>query len=222
MRVFPDLPTLSAPTKIRLGFAVITGLYAVLTSTVVATLPWLFLVVSLDLTATAIGAIPGLSHTRVRRMTLTFIALSAAAAGAAFGVRGVPTAPLVLIAAYHAGLRFQRFGYLLACVLAFAAAFVSTLLVHTAREPALKPIFAWAVAALALGVLGAWSHRLSANTRNPSAAIRETRRMYSAVSAGDRWQSAAMASGAPLLAISHKPGADCQACDIAGSPGVSP
>ena len=162
MRVFPDLPTLSAPTKIRLGFAVITGLYAVLTSTVVATLPWLFLVVSLDLTATAIGAIPGLSPTRVRRMTLTFIALSAAAAGAAFGVRGVPTAPLVLIAAYHAGLRFQRFGYLLACVLAFAAAFVSTLLVQTAREPTLKPIFAWAIAALALGVLGAWSHRLSA------------------------------------------------------------
>ncbi len=164
MRVLQDLPSLSAPTKIRLGFAVITVLYAVLTSSLVATIPWLFLVLSLDLTATALAAIPGMPAERVRRMTLTFVALSAAAAGAAFGLRGVPTAPLVLIAAYHAGLRFQRFGYLLACLLAFTCAVSTTLVFDAPSEPTLRPLAAWGLAALALGALGTWSHRLSAES----------------------------------------------------------
>lgn len=155
------LPALSAPTKVRLGFAVIALLYAVLTESVVATLPWLLLVLSLDLTATALAAIPGLGDSRVRWMTLSYIVLSAAGAGAAFGIRGVTTAPLILIAAYHAGLRFQRTGYLTACFLAVVTAVLTNRLLDDTPQLPVQSFIAWAVAALTLGALGTWSHRLS-------------------------------------------------------------
>ncbi|MBK9475314.1 MAG: GAF domain-containing protein [Tetrasphaera sp.] len=161
MRFAALLPAISAPTRIRLGFAVITLLYAVLTNTVVATLPWLLLVLTLDLTATALGAIPGLPHRQLRSMSLIFITLSAAAAGAAFGIRGVATAPLVLIPAYHSGLRFQRRGYVVACGTALLATLGGIVLFATARTPDWGAVLAWSAAAVTLGVLGSWSHRLS-------------------------------------------------------------
>ena len=58
-------------------------------------------------------------------MVLTLLCCSAAAAGAGYALAGPGAALLILVPAYHAGSKYGRFGFLLACVVASGAYLVS-------------------------------------------------------------------------------------------------
>ncbi|MGB7820094.1 MAG: histidine kinase [Ornithinibacter sp.] len=157
----PRLLVLDVSAKIRLAFAVLSGLIAVQTGSFVEALPWLLLVVVLDLVAAALD-----QSSRGRRgvndpIALTVLSLAAAAAGAAFAVNELAGALLILIPAFHAGTKYGRFGYLLACVIG-TGSFGLTHLVFTHHEGAAQGFLAWLGAAILLGIIGAWNQRLTA------------------------------------------------------------
>ena len=117
--------TLDASAKIRLGFAVLSGLWGVQTHHFGEALPWLLLVVVLDLVVVALDNANSDRHDVADGVALSLLAFSAAAAGAAYAVTGPAGAVLILIPAFHAGTKNGRSGYLLACAIGTASA-VST------------------------------------------------------------------------------------------------
>jgi signal transduction histidine kinase len=154
------IPVLDASGKIRLAFVVLSGLAAIQLHRVSEVLPWLVLVVVLDLVVTVLEGLPAARQGAVNRVVLTLLAVSAAVAGVAFAVAGDGAALLILIPAYHAGSTYGRFGFLLTCVVALSSFLVSVwqLDVHPSSRLAAA---AWMGAALTLGLLGAWNQRLT-------------------------------------------------------------
>jgi signal transduction histidine kinase len=158
----PRIPGLDASAKIRLAFAVLSGLFALLDHTVVEVLPWLLLVVALDLVIVGLDGLPISRRGVMNTMILTLLCVSAAAAGAGYALVGTGAVLLILIPAYHAGSKYGRFGFLLTCVVAGAAFLASTWLYPP--EDATDDRFGlvvWIGAAITLGVLGAWNKRLT-------------------------------------------------------------
>ncbi len=148
----PRFPGFDASAKIRLAFGVLSGFVAIRTGTVPEVLPWLLLVVVLDLVVVVLeGALVyrrGITNT----VLLTLLCASAAAAGAGYALTdtatgaSAATALLVLIPAYHAGSKYGRFGFLLTCVVASIAFLVSALL-YTQNDSLRVGLIAWIGAA---------------------------------------------------------------------------
>ena len=155
---------LDASANIRLAFAIVSLLIAVIEKRVAEMLPWLLLVVVLDLVVVALDSLPVARRGVMNTMVLTLLCGAAAAAGAAFAVGGAGASLLILIPAYHAGTRFGRFGFLLTCISACGAFLVSKWLIPDA-EPVDLTFIAWIGVAVILGVLGAWNQRLSEEQR---------------------------------------------------------
>ena len=153
------LSWLDASAKIRLGFAVIAVFIAFINDTALQALPWLVLVLVVDVLVSVLDRMPISRQGMLDMVLLTLLAISAAAAGAAYAQAEVGAALLLLIPAYHSGARFGRIGYLLSCVIAPVAFLVAR---ASAGDPlALEPgLVAWVAAALVLGALGAWNQRL--------------------------------------------------------------
>lgn len=154
--------SLDLATKVRLGFAVVTLLYAALSETFIATFPWALLVVGLDLALTSLVAWP--VPLPLRRMSVEWFLIGASAlcAGLAFNVIGSPAIPLAFIPAYHAGLVFGRLGFLAAGLVSAVAGAFAVVLGHNSPllQQGARGFFIWLVATLCLGALGAWSLRL--------------------------------------------------------------
>ena len=123
-RIF-RIPVLDASGKIRLAFVVLSGSAAIQLHTFSKVLPWLLLVVVLDLVVTTLEGLPAARQGGVNRVVLTLLSVSAAAAGAAYAVAGDGAALLILIPAYHAGSKFGRRGFLLTCVVAISSFLVA-------------------------------------------------------------------------------------------------
>ncbi len=124
-------------------------------------LPWLLLVVALDIVVDVLDRMPVVRRGVVDSLAMALLALSAAAAGAAFALEGTGAALLILIPAYHAGTMYGRFGFLL------------TVGPRRRRLPRRGGVLsngtgrhvgdvAWLAAASLLGILGAWNQRLAA------------------------------------------------------------
>ncbi len=96
---------LDASTSIRLAFGGLCGLLAIQEKSLRDVLPWLLLVVMLDLMVVALDTIPGARRTVVEPLVMTLRAAAAAAAGVAYALTGTGAALLILIPAYHAGSR---------------------------------------------------------------------------------------------------------------------
>ena len=116
----PRIPGLDASAKIRLAFIVLSGLLAFQNDAVAEVLPWMLLVLVLDLTIVASDSLVARPAV-LNSMILALLCCSAAAAGAGYALAGPGAALLILVPAYHAGSKYGRFGFLLACVVATGA-----------------------------------------------------------------------------------------------------
>lgn len=161
-------PGLDASAKIRLAFVVVSGLLAIKSDTVPEVLPWLLLVLVLDLVVVGLEGLPMARRGVLNTIILTLLCVSAAAAGAAYAVADIGAALLILIPAYHAGSKYGRFGFLLTCVVALSA-FLVAIRLHPIPEGSRLTTAAWIGAALTLGILGAWNQRLTAEQDGPDA-----------------------------------------------------
>jgi signal transduction histidine kinase len=157
----PWLAAFDASTRIRLGFALVSALIAVATGSALAVLPWLLIVVAVDLVVVALSRMPISRGGVFDTIVLTLLAVEAATAGVGFAIASVGAALLILIPTYHAGTRFGRLGYLLTGLAGFVSALLVTLVVGGVEE--IQPSYlAWLLAALVLGGLGVWNQRLVA------------------------------------------------------------
>lgn len=165
------LQWLDASMAIRLAFAILAGLLAV---PVVEVLPWLLLVVALDLVVDALDRMPVVRRGVADTLAMALLTLSAAAAGAAFALEGTEAALLILIPAYHAGSMYGRFGFLLTSAIG-GGAFLGSVAVFPAAPGVTSELLAWLAAASLLGILGAWNQRLAAEQgeRDADPAARE-------------------------------------------------
>ena len=155
----PWLAAFDASTRIRLGFALVSALIAVATSSALAVLPWLLLVVAVDLVVVTLGRMPISRGGMFDTIVLTLLAVEAATAGVGFAIASVGAALLILIPTYHAGTRYGRLGFLLTCVVGISASLLVSLAIGMPED--LKPGYlAWLVAAMVLGGLGVWNQRL--------------------------------------------------------------
>ena len=156
----PWLPALELAATIRLGLAVVALLYAALTDHFLEVLPWVLLVVVLDLFIVSQGARWPQRGTVRGIRSLVLLTASAASAGVGYAVAGPAAAPVVLVPAYHGGQRFGRAGFLLSWVVAMGAFLIAQNLKGPV-ELDVAAVAAWLGSALALGLLGIWSQRLT-------------------------------------------------------------
>ena len=100
------LPRLSMATLIRIGFALAALIVAAATSSVANALPWVLLVLTLDLIAT--GLLSQVVPTRTRRMqALVVLTIAALASGAAMAYGGIGPKALIVIPAFNVGLHYR-------------------------------------------------------------------------------------------------------------------
>lgn len=153
---------ITTATKLRLGFAVVTVLYAALTGSFVTAFPWAVAVVGLEFAATTAQAA---TFTRWG-WSVYHLALATAAvtSGVAFMVVGPAVAPIAFVPVHHAGVRQGIPGFLSATGLsALAAALTITLTsTHYYAEGGPLAVAFWLAAMLAVGALGAYSARAAA------------------------------------------------------------
>ena len=155
------IPVLDSSGKIRLAFVVLSGLLAIQKQSVGAVLPWLLLIVVLDLVIVGFEGLPVARHGSVKTLVLTLLSVSAAAAGAAYAVAGDGAALLILIPAYHSGSKYGRRGFLLTCLVA-TSSFLVALWLGAPRPSSTLAAAAWIGAALTQGIQGAWNQRRTA------------------------------------------------------------
>ncbi|MGL5862948.1 MAG: hypothetical protein ACRCY9_17015, partial [Phycicoccus sp.] len=154
------LAKLDASAQIRLALALLGVLVAALTNSAPRALPWLAVVVLLDIAVLILDTRADAGTTVSTTLRLGLLATAAAVAGVAFAVTGVGAAILVLIPVYHAGSTFGRSGFALV-VVAGSAGLLAAVEVGDDLYFGDIALVEWLVAATAIGVLGVWNGRLS-------------------------------------------------------------
>jgi len=161
---------LTTGTRLRIAVAVVVVLVNVVHQSALAVLPWALLVVAADLAAGfALTRAPFLARDRRRAafaLTLTGAMLSGLALSA-----GPGALPLVIVPVFRAGEYGGR-RYVLTCgpvyLVAATVAWIAEPSVRAALD--VSTVLIWGALALSLGVLAAWSARLSgAPTTNAAA-----------------------------------------------------
>ncbi|WP_270886494.1 sensor histidine kinase [Pedococcus sp. 5OH_020] len=154
------LPRPALSTRLRLGFAVVVAMFAALEGELITGLPWILLVVTLDLSASAVEYVGHDNRAVQRRQLLAVLAANCLVAGVAMGYSGSSSKGLLLIPAFHAGLRFARRGALLAFAVGLGTAVPVAWWLGRLSEGERQRILVGALLALVMGLLGAWSHRM--------------------------------------------------------------
>ena len=163
------LPRLSVATRLRIAFALTALLLAALLGSVVETLPYVLLVLTLDLAATVLLASPG-GASRLRRMqALALICAAAVSSGVAMAYGGLGAQSLIVIPAFHAGLRFGGLGALWVAGLGAATGFGVTGFDLGLSEAASSRMLLWSFGGAVVGLLGALSRRIE--TAEAAAAV---------------------------------------------------
>lgn len=165
---------LDASAKIRLTFALLSLVLAVVTKSANEVVPWLLLVVALDLVVVAIGNMPVARRGVVNTLVLTLLVGSSAAAGAAYAWTEIGASLLALMPAFHAGARIGRIGALATSV-ASSGSFVLLFLLGDAKDHSPAGSLLWIGATIAMGLLGVWNQRLieEREASGPDPAARE-------------------------------------------------
>lgn len=154
------LPRLSMATWLRLGIALVALLFAALERDLPTAVPWVLLVVTLDLGAAALlGAAAHTSAAR-RIQATALICTAAGVAGVVAGFGGSWSRLLLLIPAFHAGQRLGRRGVLWVFGISTSLAYLSAWRFGGVDESQAQRIAVGALLALVIGLLGAWSHRM--------------------------------------------------------------
>ena len=163
------LPRPSVATRLRIGFALATLLLAAVLQSLAEALPWVLLVLTLDLAATVLLASPGAGSRQRRIQAQAILVIEAVAAGAAMAYGGLGAQPLIVIPVLHAGLRFGARGALVGAAIGGASGVAASLL-HLGledRDP-LSLVLIWTLGAALVGLLGALSHRLEVESAAPT------------------------------------------------------
>ena len=163
------LPRPSVATRLRIGFALATLLLAAVLQSLAEALPWVLLVLTLDLAATVLLASPGAGSRQRRIQAQAILVIEAVAAGAAMAYGGLGAQPLIVIPVLHAGLRFGARGALVGAAIGGASGLGASLL-HLGledRDP-LSLVLIWTLGAALVGLLGALSHRLEVESAAPT------------------------------------------------------
>ena len=151
---------LSVSTRLRLGLAMLAVLFAAFDNALLDGLPWILLVITLDLAASGFEDLSSSGRAIGRMQLMVLLAANAAVAGIAMGYAGPWSKVLILIPAYHAGTRFSRRGALMVFFVALVSGGGTVLLVKGYTEGEAQRILLASVFALVFGLLGAWSHRM--------------------------------------------------------------
>ena len=154
------LPRLAMATGLRLGVALVAMLLAFIDDSVLMALPWILLVTTLDLAATALAHIAGGTGTVRRTQLLALMLAGSVVAGVAMGYAGPWATVLILVPAFHAGLQFGRRGALAVFGSGLVTALVVAGWLHHLDQILAQRILLACLLALVVGLLGAWSHRL--------------------------------------------------------------
>ncbi|MDQ1484254.1 MAG: hypothetical protein QOF35_2330, partial [Actinomycetota bacterium] len=159
------------PTLLRSAIVALAIAVGSLSHSVVGILPWALLVMTLDLVAgSLLGLDPGHSRTR-RRQALLVTLVGAVVAGYAIASSPASTLPpdmlLLLIPAFRAG-EVRRFpGALAAVAVSMTVVLGIAKSVGTLTTAYLTTNLQWAILALALGFLGAWTAQLTERRAQP-------------------------------------------------------
>lgn len=165
---------LDTSARIRLVIAVLSIVLAVVQGETARVIPWLLLVVVLDLVVVALDTMPVARRGIVNTLALALLAVSSAAGGFAFGAVGLGASLLALIPTYHAGSRVGRLGFLVASV-AGAVTYTALLIGEGLTPDNGSKALLWMGALVGMGLLGAWNHRLASEreANGPDPAARE-------------------------------------------------
>ncbi|MGL5816831.1 MAG: sensor histidine kinase, partial [Phycicoccus sp.] len=153
------LSRLDASAQIRMALALLCAVVAGLTESAPRTLPWLVVVVLLDLAVLLLGTRADATSTVSTTLRLGLLAVAAVVAGVAFAVAELGAALLVLIPVYHAGSAFGWSGFLLS-VVAGGAGLLGTVGAGDDIDLGDTAEVKWLIAAVAFGALGVWNGRL--------------------------------------------------------------
>lgn len=154
------LPHLAVSTRIRLAMALVAAMFASLSNDILRGLPWILLTVTLDLAASALPALSP-KDTATRRIQLTGLLVAGAlVAGLAMGYTGPWSKTLILIPAFHAGLRLGRRGAMEISAVGLASGLATAWWLKRLDWTEGQAILLAAMVALVFGLLGAWSHRM--------------------------------------------------------------
>jgi signal transduction histidine kinase len=157
------LPHLAMPTRLRLGVALGVVILAALDDSLVTALPWILLVVTLDLSATGLAHLSPAVGGGIRRAQLfALLCASAVVAGAAMGYADPWAKLLILIPALHAGLRRGRRAVAVVFALGLAVGMATAWQLERLDQTEAQRIVVASLLALVIGLLGAWSHHLDA------------------------------------------------------------
>lgn len=159
---------MNASTRIRLAFAGLALLAGVASDKLVALLPWVLLVVVLDLGATWIVAGRGTRGTRADAYVL--LTVGAAVSGIAYALTGLSAALLVLVPAFHGGLAFGRRAIAFVCGAAALAYLVVTVPTVGLAEVGHRGEGAWILGSVVLVLLGAMSRQMEQHDADVQAA----------------------------------------------------
>ena len=154
------LPQLAVSTRLRIAFALLAGVFAYTAGDLVAGLPWILLVVVLDLAAAGLAVVTSDQGRGRQVQVLALVVASAMVSGLAMGYEGGWAKLLILIPAYHAGLRFAHRGAILAPVAAMLTAFPAAWQMDRLTVDESLSLGLAGLIGLLFGMLGAWSHTL--------------------------------------------------------------
>ena len=153
------LPRLSMATLIRIGFALASLTIAALTHSVANALPWVLLVMTLDLIAT--GLLSQVVPTRTRRMqALAVLTVAALASGAAMAYGGIGPKALIVIPAFNVGLHYRPRWVLWITGVGAATGFAIGSLNTGLNEDITSRMLLWTLGAALIGLLGALSRQM--------------------------------------------------------------
>ncbi|MDU0312654.1 histidine kinase [Phycicoccus sp. M110.8] len=154
------MPHLAVSTRLRLAFALLAGMFAYIDGNLLAGLPWILLVLTLDLTAAGLAYLTVLDTAVRRAQVWALLCGSAVVAGLAMGYASGWAKLLVLIPAYHAGTRFRHRGAVVVPALSAPIALLTAWQLHRLDPAEAVSIGLAVLLALLFGMLGAWSHAL--------------------------------------------------------------
>jgi signal transduction histidine kinase len=167
MRWIPRVPT---AVRLRVALGVSCLLLAFVAGSGLELLPWVLLVVTLDICAfTILGLVKTSSRAR-ENQGMILLCLAAVSAGLAL-VAGPISLVLLLIPAYHAGERLGHNGTAAVIVSGFIGAFFVAGWDGDLSRSEAADVGQWSATAMALGILGTWASSLRTDDQPRSAAL---------------------------------------------------
>jgi signal transduction histidine kinase len=162
------LPRLSMATLIRIGFALAALTVSAMTSSVAEALPWVLLVLTLDLVATVLLSPPVPSRTR-RIQALAVLSIAALAAGGAMAYGGIGPKALIVIPAFNVGLHYRPRWVLWITGLGAVTGFTIASLDGALNDDITSRMLLWTLGAALIGLLGALSRQMEMQAAAASA-----------------------------------------------------